>query len=68
MPVDFTGLLIAFLVWLGGTIWAFRRLRAPRQAPLQIGAVIALTMCASVVLALVGVFIVWFYDWVHGRA
>lgn len=76
MPVDFTGLLIAIVLWGGGTIGTFLSIRAAqRKRPddgsgilTPLGTAIAWTICASVALAMVGIFIIWFYDWIHGRA
>jgi hypothetical protein len=76
MPVDFTGLLIAIVVWIGGTIWTFLAIRASqRKRPddgsgilTPLGVALAWTIGVSVVLAMVGIFIIWFYDWIHGRA
>lgn len=76
MPVDYTGLLIAIALWFGGTACAFRCIRGakasrpefPKGALTKLGVAIVWTGVVSVILMALGVFIIWFYDWLNGRA
>jgi len=76
MPVDLTGLVIALAVWIGGTGYAYDRIRAvmlarhdaARDGPLPTVRPIFWTMLASLALAAVGIFLLWLYDRVRGRA
>jgi hypothetical protein len=76
MPVDYTGLVIAIAMWLGGTVWTYRRICAaqagrPESARgilTSLGVTLVWTAGVSALLAAFGVFVIWFYDWLHGRA
>lgn len=74
MPVDYTGLLIALSMWIGGTVYAYRRIRAAMLArhaadegPLPAVRPVFWTMWVSLALAAFGIFIIWFYDWIFDR-
>ncbi len=65
MPVDFTGFVVGVIIWVGGTIWSYRQLRATSMpSPLPV----LCTVLASVVLVFFGFVIAFFYDWLRGRA
>ena len=76
MPVDYTGVLIALVVWIGGTIWAYGRIRTAMLArhdpaingPLPAVRPIFWTLWASIGLAVACFFIAWSYDWIRGTA
>jgi hypothetical protein len=73
MPIDPAGLLIAAVVWLGGTVWALNRFCATEQVSPDAGnlrasiATVGWTALASFLVAAGGLFIVWFYEWIAGR-
>lgn len=76
MPADFTGLLIALALWIGGTGYAYDRIRtgmrarhdAARDGPLPAVRPIFWTMLASIALAAAGFFLIWLFDRATGRA
>ena len=76
MPVDYTGVLIALALWIGGTVYAYHRIRiamharhdAVAEGPLPAIRPIFWTMWASIALAALGFVIIFLYDWMLGRA
>ena len=69
MPVDYTGALIALAVWIGGLWLGWRRAaRIVRERPDRSFHTIFWTVWLGVALTAFAIFIVWFYDWVRGRA
>jgi hypothetical protein len=76
MPVGFGGLLIALALWIGGTGYAYRRIRAAMAAnhdadadgPLPAVRPIFWTMWVSMALAAVGFLMVCLIDWIALRA
>ena len=76
MPVDFTGVLIALVIWIGGTVWAYGRIRAAMLArhdaalhgPLPAVRPVFWTTWASIVLAVVCFFLAWGYDRIRNLA
>jgi hypothetical protein len=76
MPVDYTGVLIALVVWIGGTIWVYNRIRTGMLArhdpsidgPLPAVRPIFWTMWVSIGLAVVCCFVTWFFVWIRGLA
>jgi len=70
MPVDFIGVLLAFVFWITATRRAYLYFRqkeskshnAANVRPVQQGRAIFLTMCAAVVLAGLSFFIAMAYD------
>lgn len=67
MPVDYTGLLIAIIVWFGGTVGvlAWRRQRSNDEEPWA--TTLGWTLCASVALFAFGYFLIWFEDYMQLR-
>src|SRR5690606_1675369 len=75
MPVDYTDLLIALAVWIGGTGYAYDRIRAAMMARHDAAAEgllpavrpIFWTMWVSIALAILSFFVACFYEWIFGR-
>ena len=72
MPVDYTGVLIAIIFWIGGTCWSFSRIRAamlakhdvPANGLLPLVRPLFWTMWASIAFAIAAFFIAMLYDFV----
>jgi hypothetical protein len=70
VPVDFTALLIALALWIGGTAFAYLKIRAAMLArhnaaiegPLPAVRPLFWTMCTSILIAAFAMFVMWLYD------
>jgi hypothetical protein len=67
MPVDYTGLLIAIVVWFGGTVGVLVGRRYRSNDYESWATTLGWTFCTSAALLAFGYFFIWFYDYVRLR-